>query len=123
MDLKSRLMECAAAWAAAWSAAEGREFEIKTLSKRVMDDGKFLDGLTERRYGPTTDTLERFARYFLEPATWPAEIPEVVRVFAHVVGVSAAEAGPSSDNAAFGIGAGSPVPGAGGGQQSLEAAE
>jgi hypothetical protein len=105
VDLKSRLTECAAEWASAWTAAEGRDVPLTTLAKRVMDDGKFFDGFDVRRYGPTTDTLEKFARYFVSPANWPGgEVPDKAHAFAHVTGVTPPSGSASPDLEAENIG-------------------
>lgn len=105
MDLKSRLIEASDAWSAAWAVAEGAEVPPTRLAKRVMDDGKFFDRLAESRKGPTTDTLEKFARYLGDPANWPnGEVAEAARAFAHVTGVSVGQGDPSPDTSADPIG-------------------
>lgn len=115
MDLKSRLIAAADAWAAAWAAAEGAEVPPTRLAKLVMDDGKFFVRLGEARKGPSTDTLEKFARFLVDPANWPADadglarIPEAAALFGHVVGVRAESPPESPDNRRDSIGAGHPI--------------
>jgi hypothetical protein len=89
VDLKSRLIEAAEAWAAAWAASEGAEVPPTRLAKRVMDDGKFFDWLAESRKGPSIATLERFGRFLTDPANWPdGRVADAAEDFAHVIGVS-----------------------------------
>jgi hypothetical protein len=98
VDLKSRLVDVAEAWAEAWSIEKGEPMPLRTLAKRVMDDGKFFEQLAGRKYGPTTDTLEKFARYFVTADNWPGHVvPESARQFAHVVGVTTPAPGESPD--------------------------
>jgi hypothetical protein len=105
VDLKSRLLASANSWVVATSLAEGREVPLNRLAKLVMDDGKFFAGLDSRRYGPSVDTLEKFARFLSDPANWPdGLVPEEAIQFAHVTGVSSEGAGPSPDNGAGVIG-------------------
>lgn len=99
MDLKTRLAETADAWCAAWGRAEQAPVPLSRLSKRVMDDGKFFENLSDMRRGPSTDTLEKFARFLADPANWPeGAVAEEARALAHVVGVSLIPAEPSAGN-------------------------
>ncbi|WP_370179937.1 hypothetical protein [Alteriqipengyuania sp.] len=89
IDLKTRLSLCAEAWATAHTDDGGERAPLSRLSKRVMDDGKFFDNLGAMRRGPSTDTLEKFARYLIDPANWPeGRVASEAVELAHVVGVT-----------------------------------
>lgn len=101
--------------AAEWCAESGRS--TARLATLVVNDGKFFERLGEVGKTTTTATLEKFARYFLDPVNWPGrEIPAAANDFAHVMGVAHAAgvtAGPgaaSPDNASHPIGAQTPDP-------------
>lgn len=86
-----------------WSGATGRT--LGALSALVTNNGSFFDRLGESRASTTTATLEKFARFLVEPANWPeGEVPADVVKFAHDVGVSAAAAAASPDDSAAAIG-------------------
>lgn len=90
IDLKTRLASAANAWCRACSIEAGDCVPLSRLSKPIMGDGKFFDGLQDMRRGPSTDTLEKFARFLADPANWPdGVVAEEAKAFAHVVGVSA----------------------------------
>lgn len=87
LPLVDRLQLVAAQWAAAHEPAAS----LSRLGKAAVGDGAFFDRLGER--GPTTSTLERFARFLADPANWPGgTVPEEAAAFAHVTGVSPATA-------------------------------
>ena len=97
IDLKTRLSHCADAWCLAHADGDGVRAPLSRLSKRVMDDGKFFENLGAMRRGPSTDTLEKFARFLVDPANWPGgAVAEEAKVLAHVVGVTAPDACPSA---------------------------
>ena len=95
IDLKTRLATAAIAWCIAQTGPGEEVVPLSRLSKRVMDDGKFFDNLASMRRGPSTDTLEKFARYLADPVNWPAnadgvhEVADEAKALAHVVGVNA----------------------------------
>ncbi|MBX7496788.1 hypothetical protein K3172_13055 [Qipengyuania sp. 6B39] len=92
IDLKTRLAEAAQIWCTAHAAAEGKEVPLSRLSKAIGYDGKFFDTLPTMRRGPSTDTLEKFARFLADPANWPdGTVAEEAKALAHVCGVSAAD--------------------------------
>lgn len=99
MDLKTRLADAARQWCLATSLAEEAPVPLSRLSKRVMDDGKFFDNLSEMPRGPSTDTLEKFARFLADPGNWPeGAVAEEARALAHVCGVTADTPSPSAGN-------------------------
>lgn len=100
IDLKTRLASAAHAWGHSCTAAEGEPVPLSRLSKRVMDDGKFFENLASMRRGPSTDTLEKFARFLADPANWPdGAVAEEAKALAHVVGVCPGNAIPSAGKA------------------------
>ena len=103
-SLTDRLALCAALWTAANSATLAR------LGTLVVNDGGFFTRVGTGT-STTTKTLERFARFLIEPGNWPAgDVPQEICLFAHVVGVSAAIDTASPDIAAESIGAEVPEP-------------
>lgn len=70
MDLKSRLIAAAEAWRERMSAAESQPVSLARLSKAAVSDEKFFARLDDMRRGPTTDTLEKFARFLSDPDNW-----------------------------------------------------
>jgi len=106
IDLKTRLSMCADVWCTAHADDGGDPAPLSRLSKRVMDDGKFFENLGTMRRGPSTDTLEKFARYLIDPVNWPeGKVAQEAVELAHVVGVTP-EAAPAS---AIKAGANSPI--------------
>src|SRR4051812_20627662 len=88
VPLVDRLTQCAALW------AETPDGSLSKLGKIVVRDGAFFDRLGER--GPSTSTLEKFARFLADPANWPdGAVPEGAVSFAHVTGVTPATPPPS----------------------------
>ena len=82
-DLKSRLIRSAEVWSAAHDCALSR------IGKRVAGDANFFARLESPEASCNVATLERFARFLGDPANWPeAAVPDAVREFAHVVGVT-----------------------------------
>lgn len=85
-DLKSRLLTCAEAWAAAHGNGEGPA-PLSRLGKAVAGDANFFDRIAGGG-GLNLATLEKFARYLADAASWPAgAVPEEAAAFAHAVGV------------------------------------
>lgn len=81
-SLVHRLRRCASLWADAHSAGLGR------LGRAVVNDSAFFARLEDGARGPTTDTLEKFARFLIAPANWPAgAVPHEVVEYARCVGV------------------------------------
>ena len=63
------------------------------LGRLVVNDGGFFTRLGNQPRGTTTETLERFARFFADGANWPdGRVPAAAEVevaaFCHVNGVS-----------------------------------
>lgn len=81
-DLKSRLIACAEIWCQAHGAP------LTRLAKLVTSDARRLDRVADGN-GLNVDTLEKFARYLIDPANWPegVAVPEAVAAFGQVVGV------------------------------------
>lgn len=79
------------ALAAQWSAATGRT--LGALSSVVSNNGGTLDRLRDPANAVTDSTLEKFARYLADPASWPdGAVPDEAKAFAHVTGVTPGEA-------------------------------
>lgn len=82
-DLKSRLIRSAESWAAAHDCGLSR------IGKRVAGDANFFARLESTDATCNVTTLERFARFLGDPANWPeAAVPDAVREFVHVVGIT-----------------------------------
>lgn len=109
-SLRARLF----AGAEAWSAATGRS--LGALSSLVTNHGGTLDRLRDPGAAVTDITLEKFARFLIDPANWPEREadaehqgwpPEAALKFGEAVGVFhdplaiTQDAGPSSGKAAF----------------------
>lgn len=92
MPLVDRLQLVAALWAESHADESGRPASLARLGKAAIKDTGFFDRLGER--GPTTATLEKFARFLADPANWPpnadgeSAVPEEAKAFAHVTGVT-----------------------------------
>ncbi|MEH6722775.1 MAG: hypothetical protein V7686_04545 [Qipengyuania sp.] len=83
--LTERLVAASECWTATCDATLAR------LGKVVANDTAFFTNLAKMRRGPSTDTLEKFARYLADPANWPGGlVAEEARALAHVVGVTPA---------------------------------
>lgn len=82
-SLRQRLLAAANAWA----VATGRT--LGGLSAKVANHGHALDRLADPDKAVTDATLEKFARFLVDPANWPngAVAKEAVDL-AHVVGVN-----------------------------------
>lgn len=99
-----RLRHLSEMWAAATTSSVAR------LGRLVINDGGFFARIAETQ-STTTATLEKFARFFIDPFNWGGAdtgaegVPEEARVFAHMMGVSTPGAGGSPDNGTGGIGA------------------
>lgn len=99
LSLAQRLKAAADAWCRAHDSSLAR------LSRIVINDTKFFAALEGSRKGPSTATLEQFARFLADPANWPEVdigmgggvriVPQEAIELAHVTGVSAVAA-PSS---------------------------
>lgn len=87
-DQPTPLVERLKQVSALWVAATGRS--LGALATIVANHGSFFERLDSPGAGTTTPTLEKFARFFVEPDNWPdAQVPLEVARFAHAVGVSA----------------------------------
>lgn len=96
LPLVERLRKCAQLW------ADASEATLARLGRTVINDGGFF-ARVEETGSTTTGTIERFAVWLIDPANWPqGEVPQEVREFGHVTGVSApvgdASAGNGSGN-------------------------
>ena len=106
ISLPDRLMDCAAIWVRANSATLAR------LGRLVVNDGGFFTRIEQPSASTTTATLERFARFLTDRANWPeGGVPDEVRAFAHVVGITPYPADGSTPVPA--AESGSPEPGSG----------
>lgn len=89
--LLDRLRQSAEIWAAANDATLAR------IGRAAINDSSYFTR-PEPAQGPTTGTLERFARFLGDTANWPdGAVPDSVLAFVHVVGVT-----PSADGASPG---------------------
>lgn len=85
--LTERLVTASECWTAACDATLAR------LGKIVANDTAFFTNLAKMRRGPSTDTLEKFARFLSDAANWPdGKVAEEAKALAHVVGVSPVDA-------------------------------
>lgn len=83
LTLIDRLRTCAALW------ADANDRSLGALASVVMNHGSFFDRFESADVSTTTTTLERFARFLGDPANWPeAAVPDAVREFVHVVGIT-----------------------------------
>ncbi len=99
MTLEDRLVAAAELW------AEARDRSLARLSTMVVNDGNFFVRLARPSATTTTATLEKFARFLIEPENWPdAGVPQEITDFAHIIGVRRREAEPSPDREADAIG-------------------
>ena len=62
-DLRTQLLDTAAIYCAA------RSITLSTLSHKIMNDGKVLPRLAKGGHDITTETFERFVKWFRE--NWP----------------------------------------------------
>ena len=93
-DLKTRLLDCADLWSAAHADAP-----VSRIGKAVAGDANLLKRLRDGG-GLNLGTLENAARFLADPANWPdGDVPEMVRDFAHVTGVSVADGAASTGHA------------------------
>lgn len=92
-SLTDRLRAAAGQWVSA------NEASLARLGRLVVNDGAFFTKLDTMPRGPSTDTLEKFARFLADPANWPdGAVAEEARALAHVVGVSLPDAAGSAGN-------------------------
>lgn len=91
IDLKTRLSLAADAWCVAHADEEGSPAPASRLARAAgYDDGDFFERLPNTRRGPSTNTLERFARFLADPVNWPeGKVADEAKGLAHVVGVTA----------------------------------
>ena len=83
LPLVDRLRICASVWADSTGGSLAR------LGKAVVNDGGFFTRLETQPQGTTTATLEKFARFLLDPANWPdGAVPREVEAFGHVTGIT-----------------------------------
>lgn len=96
--LVDALIECADLWCAAHQPDPA---PLARLGRLAVGDGGFFTRLPTQSKGATTDTLERFARFLLDPANWPdGKVVQEAREFAHRLGVSLSVAGLATGQAA-----------------------
>lgn len=70
-----------------WAAATGRS--LGALASVVVNHGSFFERLESPGASTTTATLEKFARFLVDPANWPdGAVPGEVAAFGHVTGIS-----------------------------------
>lgn len=87
------LVERLKASAQTWADANGAT--LARLGRCVMNDNGFFSRIDGNPV-TTTATLEKFARFLGDAANWPdGAVPEEVRAFVHVTGVSAEMEEPS----------------------------
>lgn len=87
------LIERLKAAAQLWVDANGAS--LARLGRAVMNDNGFFSRIDGNPV-TTTATLERFARFLGDAANWPdGAVPEEVRAFVHVTGVSSETEGTS----------------------------
>ena len=80
--LVERLKAAAQLW------ADANDASLARLGRAVMNDNGFFTRIDGNPV-TTTATLERFARFLGDAANWPeGAVPEEVRAFVHVTGVS-----------------------------------
>ena len=90
-SLTDRLRSAAERW------ADAHESHLARLGKLVVNDTSFFTGLSMRVKGPSTDTLEKFARFLADPANWPKGcVAEEAKALAHVCGVTCTSAAASA---------------------------
>ena len=83
LPLLDRLRVCAVLW------SEATDAKLARLGREVVNDGGFFARLESPGASTTTATLEKFARFLLDPANWPdAVVPGEVAAFGHVTGIS-----------------------------------
>ena len=82
LPLLDRLRVCAALW------SEATDAKLARLGREVVNDGGFFARLESPGASTTTATLEKFARFLIDPANWPdAKVPGDVVAFGHVTGI------------------------------------
>lgn len=80
------LVERLKAAAQTWADLNGAS--LARLGRAVMNDNGFFSRIDANPV-TTTATLERFARFLGDGGNWPdAAVPDEVRAFVHVTGVS-----------------------------------
>lgn len=95
MEQPPSLIDRLSAASDAWARAN--DSHIARLGRLVVNDTSFFAGLPDRVKGPSTDTLEKFARFLADPANWPeGRVAAEAVAFAHVVGVSAPDGAASA---------------------------
>jgi hypothetical protein len=95
--LLTRLQLCAQLW------AETNALSLARLGRDVVNDGGFFTRIQTPGASTTTATLERFAVFLSDCATWPeGVVPPAVSEFARIVGVHPASvaAAEAQDHAA-----------------------
>ncbi|MDP3550631.1 MAG: hypothetical protein Q8R81_09560 [Novosphingobium sp.] len=88
--LVERLKTAAQLW------VDQHQASLARLGRSVMNDGGFFSRI-ETNPVTTTATLERFARFLGDAGNWPdGAVPDDVRAFVHVTGVSTEPEGNST---------------------------
>jgi len=90
--LIDRLRASAELWAQVNTAS------LSALASAVLNDSGYFARIAVPAPSTTTRTLEKFARFLVDPANWPGgAAPEEVCAFAHAVGISGAACAVSPD--------------------------
>lgn len=90
LSLPDLLRTVADAWVLAGTADRA---SLARLGRAVVNDSSFFTRLENPQASTTTATLERFARFLLDPANWPdGRVVQEAREFAHRLGVTLAPA-------------------------------
>lgn len=96
-SLVEALCEVADLWCAAHTPEPA---PLARLGRLAVGDGGFFTRLPKQTKGATTDTLERFAAFLLDPANWPGGgVPQEARDLGHRCGVSLSVAALSAGKA------------------------
>lgn len=93
LRLIDRLRIAAALW------ADANDATLARLGRGAINDSSYFTR-SEPAQGPTTGTLEKFARFLGDPGNWPdGVVPGEVCAFVHIVGVSACGPAPATGQA------------------------
>ena len=93
IPILDRLIASAQKWAALNERTPG------ALASIVVNHGSFFDRVVSGKASTTTATLEKFARFFADAGNWrDGTVPEDVRLFVHMVGVTPEPVGETTGN-------------------------
>ncbi len=80
--LLDRLRHVAGQW------CDANDASMAKLGRAVINDGGFFTRIVGQSGSTTTATLEKFARYLIDPVNWPeGAVARDAIAFGHVVGV------------------------------------